>query len=115
MFRQLIVVLLGARAVTATNRAKSCPWPQPLSSVGRASDGVQPGLAGDADAGTNRDQSGRMTRSHWWVPIALVCASTACAQSPESQSAGDPAHVADISAGVQARLPAEALALRADS
>ena len=56
-----------------------------------------------------------MTRSHWWVPIALACASTACAQSPESQAASDPARVANISAGVQARLPAEPLALRADS
>jgi soluble lytic murein transglycosylase len=56
-----------------------------------------------------------MTRSHCWIPIALLCASTACAQSPESQAADDPARVADISAGVQARLPAEPLAIRADS
>jgi len=38
VFRQLIVVLLGARAITAPKRAQSCPWPQPLSSGGRASD-----------------------------------------------------------------------------
>src|SRR5690348_531153 len=57
-----------------------------------------------------------MTWSHWWVPIALACASTACAQtSPESQPPGDQPRVADISAGAQARLPAEPIALRGDS
>jgi soluble lytic murein transglycosylase len=55
-----------------------------------------------------------MARSHWWVPIIVACASTACAQSPEHE-AGDPQRAADLSAGVLAKLPAEPLALRADS
>ncbi|HEX7978120.1 MAG TPA: lytic transglycosylase domain-containing protein [Gemmatimonadaceae bacterium] len=56
-----------------------------------------------------------MTRSHRWVPIVILCASTACAQSPEGRAASDPPRAADLSAGVQAKLPAEPLAMRADS
>jgi len=71
--------------------------------------------AAEAGAGTNREQSCRMTCSQWWFPIALACASTACAQSPEAQAGGEVVHSADLSAGAHAKIPAEPLAARADS
>ena len=56
-----------------------------------------------------------MTPSRWWVPIVAVCASTACGQSPEAQAGGEVLRSADLSSGVHAKLPAEPLAVRADS
>src|SRR4051812_7521810 len=63
----------------------------------------------------NRDLSGRMKRSHWWIPIAVTWASAACAQSPDRRAASDPARATDPSVGARAALPADPLVSRADS
>ena len=57
-----------------------------------------------------------MIRTHWFVPLVLGCASTACAQSPEREASGETVSAAaDLSAGVHARLSAEPMVMRADS
>ena len=57
-----------------------------------------------------------MSPTRWWIPIAVTCASTACAQTPEREASGETVGAAaNLLAGVHAKLPAEPTAMRADS